>query len=98
MIRNKQNNEVIPPNSAHQAVVKLPQALFSGDWKREPSSAFRTAWAGIQMTWTRCKKVDRNKMPRALHQDSGEERSSSVGGIRKAFLAKVMSEASLVGW
>ena len=64
MIRNKQNNEVIPPNSAHQAVAKpLLHALFSGDWKEEgPSSAFRTAWAGIQMTWTRCKKVkDRNK-------------------------------------
>ena len=75
MIRNKQNNEVIPPNSAHQAVAKpLLHALFSGDWKEEgPSSAFRTAWAGIQMTWTRCKKVKgRNKMPRALHQDSEE--------------------------
>lgn len=84
MIRNKQNNERFFSNSAHQAVVKpLPQALFPGDWKEEgPSSAHRTM-GRYQNDLDKVQEVDRNKMPRALHQDSGRRDHHLLGASGK---------------
>lgn len=73
MIRNKQNNEVIPPNSAHQAVVKpLPQALFQETGRGRAKLCFQNCMGRYPNDLDKVQEGRQEQMPRALHQDSGE--------------------------